>query len=314
MKITCPPGVLVPDVSRWNDHLNISELAGHVKAIILGFYKKWVPFKYVLNDNCRRIADQVAASGIPLMAYKYYYCAEDPIKDADWFMEAMQPYPVKFAWADCEDVRTGYSAAFRSEQARRFMLALHSGFPKSGIYTARWYVDGWAPDMNTWIAHYQTWIAQWKYQPSLKTMMSWEELKKNWLPNYDVLATSGMLPEKFMGHQFTGDRCILPGVYDFYNRRQPLDVSVFNADFINNLGNSAPPPPPPPPPDPGFTLYFVLSWQLNVRTGPGAGYGIAYTVKQNTVLKVTSAPIVNGYTRLVDGNWVYAAYLSAVQP
>lgn len=313
MKITCPPGLLVPDVSRWNDHLDMSELInGGVKAVILGFYKKWVPFKYVLNDNCKRIADQVVASGLPLMGYKYYYCAEDPVKDADWFIEAMSPYPVKFAWADCEDVKPGYSTTFRSEQARRFMLALHAGFPKSGIYTARWYLDGYAPGMNTWLAHYQTWIAQWKYQPSLKTSMSWEELKKNWLPNYDVLATSGMLPENFMGHQFTGDRCILPGVYDYYNRRQPLDVSVFNADFINSLGDSTPPFPPPPPPNPDFTQYRVLSWQLNVRAGPGAGFGILYTVKQNAILDVTNAVSVNGYVRLTDGNWVYAAYLTKI--
>jgi len=310
MKITCPPGVLVIDVSKWNHHLNISELiSGGVKAVILGFYKKWSLFKYVLDDNCKRIADQVAASGVPLMAYKYYYCSEDPGKDADWFMEAMQPYPVKFAWADCEDVRSGYSAAYRSEQARRFMLALRAGFPKSGIYTAMWYVDGWAPAMNVWIAYYQTWIAHWKYQPSLKTMMSWEELKKNWLPNYDVLATWGMSPDKFMGHQFTGDRCMLPGVYDFYNRRMPLDVSVFKSEFIASFSAPTPPPPPPPTTDPFYIPYVVLSWQLNVRTGPGAGYGIAYTVKQNAILRVVDAASVNGYVQLTDGNWVYAAYL-----
>lgn len=311
MKILCPPGVLVIDVSKWDHHLNMSELiSGGVKAVILGFYKKWVPFKYVLDDNCKRIADQVAASGIPLMAYKYYYCSDNPVKDASWFVEAMSPYPVKFAWADCEDVTPGYSTDFRSEQARSFMFALHSYFPKSGMYAAKWYVDGYAPGMNVWLTHYHTWIAHWKYRPSLKTNMSWEELKKNWLPNYDVLATSGMLPEKFLGHQFTGDRCMLPGVYDYYNRRMPLDVSVFKTEFIDGISDYTPPPPPPPQPsNPTFIHYIVLSWQLNVRAGPGAGYGIVYTVKQGAVLDVTNAAGINGYVQLADGNWTYAAYL-----
>lgn len=310
MKITYPPGVLTIDVSKWDDHLNISELvAGGVKAIILGFYKKWSWGKYVLNDNCKRLADQIATSGVLMMAYKYYYVAEDPVKDADWFVDMLAPYPVKYAWADCEDTTVAPRQLTRSEQNRRFMLELHTRFSQSGLYTAKWYVNGYAPAMDVWMAHYQTWIAHYKYQPTLKTSMSWEELKANWMPNYDVLATLGMLTEKFVGHQFTGNRVMLPGVYDYYNRRLVLDVNVFKPEFIASLGSAVIPAPPITPPATTYTEYVVLSWQLSVRFGPGTGYGKAYSAVQGQVLRVASTTVVNGYVKLTDGNWAYFSYL-----
>jgi hypothetical protein len=319
MKITCPPGVPVIDINKYNHHLNMSELIqGGVKAVILGFYKgNWVPstswpfYKYILHDNCKRLADQVATSGVPLMGYFYYYVKNDPVRDADWYVDAMQPYPVKWAWGDYEDIMVGPTPDMRSEQARRFSLQLRSRFPASGVYSAKWYVDGLAPAMNIWLPNYKMWIAHYRYQPSLKTPMSWEELKANWLPNYDVLASAGMLETQLAGHQFTGDRAMLPGVYDYYNRRMPLDVSVFKADFIASLGSGVLPPLPPTPPVATCTEYIVLSWALNVRTGPGAGYGLAYTLKQGDTVKVASTIMTNSYVKLTDGNWAYFAYLRA---
>lgn len=313
MKITCPPGVLVIDVSMWDDHLNMAELIdGGIKSVILGVYKKWALTGWVLNDNCKRIADQVVASGLPLMCYFFYYVKNDPIKDANWFVDIMSGYLVKFWWADCEDTTGTTSALLRSEQNRRFMLQLHTRMPNSGMYTAQWYVNGYAPEMDKWLPHYQTWIAQYKYQPSLKTAMTWNELKSNWLPNYDVQKTSGMIEENFVGHQFIGDRIMLPGVYDLYNRRLVLDVNVFKAEFISGLGASPLPPTPPPvipiPPQ-MFTNYIVLSYSINIRTGAGTGYSIAYTKSQNSILQVASIIPQNGYVRLTDGNYAYLGYL-----
>jgi hypothetical protein len=330
MKITCPPGVLVIDGNKYNHHFNMSELInGGVKAVILGFYKgNWTAssvypyYKYPLHDNCKRLADQVATSGIPLMSFFYYYVKEDPNKEVDWFLEAMRPYPVKYAWGDIEDITPGYNKPVYSEQSRKFMLQLHSLYANSGCYGAKWYVDAFGTyldaqgqeirAMDAWLPLYTQWVAQYKYRPTLATSMSWEELKLNWLPNYDFLISQGMLPEKTMGHQFTGDRCMLPGVYNQFNVRMTLDVSVFNADFIKNLGTAPLPPVPPVPPVVVGIDFRVISWQLNIRKGPGTAYPVAYTKIQGDVLKVANLTQNNGYVRLTDGNYAYFSYLQRI--
>ena len=76
-----------------------------------------------------------------------------------------------------------------------------------------------------------------------------------------------------MGHQFTGDRCILPGSYTKYNQMQALDVSVFSKAFIEMLrgGPYVPPAPSPLPPTPtDYVEYIVIYERINIRKGPSS--------------------------------------------
>jgi hypothetical protein len=75
--------------------------------------------------------------------------------------------------------------------------------------------------MNTWLPQYRSWVPQYGKQPKEATQMTWAQLVASWLPDYDIILAAGQLPELVMGHQFTGDSCILPGSYSKDNVSYP---------------------------------------------------------------------------------------------
>ena len=312
-------GPLVIDVSRWNDHLNIQELVdGGVASVIVGLYKKWVPFKYVLNDNCKRILDQVAASALILQTYFYYYPQNDPVKDANWFVDQMAGYPVKYAWADCENHDVSMDARLRSEQYRRFTLQLHTRFPKSGVYTANWFVAGFAPEMNVWLPHYTAWVPHYgKALPLAPT--TWAQLKATGLPNYNIILAAGQPAAQVMGHQFT-DRPILPGVYSALGKRMQLDVSVFKQEFLETISGHptpAPSPAPVPVPVPQPNYVVMAGKNPNVHSGSGAG-PIIGVMLAGTKICVDDSTSQIWYSHFLPqagfpaGGWIYKSYLTKI--
>jgi uncharacterized protein YgiM (DUF1202 family) len=328
MRITDP--VLVADVSLWQNHLNVQELVdGGVVSVIVGLYKQWnaKQNKYVLNDNCLRMADQVATDGrLVLQSYYYYYAEKNPISESDWFLNAMKGYPVKFAWADIEDVDSLVTPAERSEQARRFALELHNNFPQSGVYTANWYVSSWASAMNQWLPLYLSWVPEYAYQPAKRTMMDWATLKANWLPQYNIILAPGQSPNLVRGHQFTGDRDLLPGVYDsgltlnaiLYKNRMPLDVSVFSKAFIDGLRGNTPPPAPAPVPVPGPAYpAYITTVTVNVRNGPSQTSTLLGILAKGTQVNVDTVDS-SGYSHFIPnqlftvGGWIWSAYIKKI--
>jgi hypothetical protein len=241
MKINGP---LVIDVSLWDDHLNIQELIdGGVSSVIVGLYKMFLPSGlFELNMNSQRLLDQVSKSNLILQTYYYYYPDKDPYVEANWYVDAMKGYPVKHAWADCEAHGVVMDAKVRSEKYRMFSAQVKSRFDKFGVYTNRSFIYDWAPEMNLWLYKYPAWIPHYGYQPAVATQMTWLQLKNQWLPTYDIIVAAGQT--NVVGHQFTGDKCILPGVYTDTNVKRTLDVSEFIPEFIASIGNYTPPPPP----------------------------------------------------------------------
>jgi GH25 family lysozyme M1 (1,4-beta-N-acetylmuramidase) len=121
-----------------------------------------------------------------------------------------------------------------------FNERIKSNFWQSGVYTNRGFIYDFAPNMNKWLGSYPAWVAHYGRQPGKKIMITWEQLKRDWLPNYDIILSSGQT--NVVGHQFTGDRCLLPGVYNKFDYlpfwpnkgRLPMDVSVFTQLFIDS--------------------------------------------------------------------------------
>ncbi len=69
--------------------------------------------------------------------------------------------------------------------------------------------------------------------------MTWQELRDKWLPDYDpIFKDTGIVKGNIVGHQFTGDRCLLPGGYqDILGlTRKAMDVSIFQRSFMGQLG------------------------------------------------------------------------------
>ena len=140
--------------------------------------------------------------------------------------------------------------------------------------------------------------------------MTWAQLVASWLPNYDIILASGQKPELVMGHQFTGDSCILPGSYSQSGVPLPLDVSEFSKAFIDAIqANSLNPVGGTPGPTPSAPVdYVVIYARINIRAQPsGDSAWVRYAV-MNEVLHVVN--ITNGWAQLSDGTYVFASYIS----
>ncbi|MBE3144666.1 MAG: hypothetical protein IMZ61_12210 [Planctomycetes bacterium] len=314
MKIIYPPGSLVVDISDWVDHLKTQEIEdGGVASVIVGLYRKTVNGKTVLSPKSRQHCEAVAKSNMVLQGYYYDDITQDPLKQADWLVDtvAMEGLPIKFLWADQEmwwsdwnkyyAARAGkipYSAVPRpqtSDLARhneRFVERLYSRFSQSGVYTNKGFVSSWAPRMDAWLGKDSAWVPHYGKQPPKAIKMTWETLRTYWMPKYDIALSAGQDPAKVAGHQFTGDKCLLPGSYNQYDWVPgwpnggclPMDVSVFAQSFIDAIrGGAAPVPVPVPvpaplpiPPAPVASgapgAYKVTAALLNVFTGPGSAF------------------------------------------
>jgi hypothetical protein len=311
MRITDP--VLVPDVSIWCDHIVPQEFEdGGCASVVVGLYPVTVNGKKVLSPVSRQQCIDVATkSKMVLQGYFWDDIILDPLSQANWLADTLviEGLPIKFVWADQEQWwgnwdqwyqflarKLAFGSMFRPSAANinshnlAFISQLSHCFPESGVYTNRGFVDSWAPSMNAWLPLYKAWVAQYGAQPKVATKMTWAQLKANWLPAYDLTLTEGQIPAQVVGHQFTGDMCMLPGSYNqyagkipFYDGRLPLDVSVFSKEFIDGLRGGAPAPmpgPAVPPVIPGPTptaqpttgIYLVRSTSWIFETAnDGAG-------------------------------------------
>ena len=330
MRITDP--VLVPDVSIWCNRINAKEFEdGDCQSVVVGLYPTTVNGKWVLNPTNRAQCVEVAThSQMVLQAYMWDDITLDPVMQANWAADtiAMEGLPIKYIWADDEQWWTSW-AAWNQARAGKipmsavprasagqisahmavYMSILHKRFPQSGVYTNKGFVNSWALPMNGWLAMYESWVPQYYHEPNQATQMSWQQLKAQWLPNYDIDLLASQLPGLLRGHQFTGDLIKLPGAYDQYNQEQVLDVSIFSKAFIDSLrGGAVPVPPPiPQPVQVGNYIVITLSW-IFATPNDGAGcklvgqtaVGMPVTVEQiQGVWAQLSQPIA-GWVRLAD--------------
>ena len=187
--------------------------------------------------------------------------------------------------------------------------------------------------MNDWLPLYPSWVPEYDHQPAKRTMLTWDQLKASYMPNYDIILAPGQSPDKVVGHQFTGDRCLLPGVYDsgmtmntiLYKNRMPLDVSVFNREWIYEIGGGDILPIVPPVPT--HTLYpaYVTLNACNVRSAsykpvPPEKDNLIGILPAGTQVIVDTNDTISGYSHIQPwmligfpaGGWVYSAYLRKV--
>lgn len=340
MRITDP--VLAPDVSLWVDHINAKEFEdGGCQSIVIGLYRTTINGKWVLNATSRKQCQEVVTnSSLALQVYYWDDIILNPQEQADWVAETLQieGLPIKWVWADQEQwwanwnewyqFRNGSipassvtkaSPANISSHNLAFNQRLKSKFPNMGVYTNKGFVASWALPMDTWLPDYAAWVPQYGRQPATATQMTWEELKANWLPTYDIVLSAGQLPAQVKGHQFTGDRCILPGSYTEQNLPMALDVNVFSKAFIDSLKGIIPEPPPLPHPaicptcgqawiDKPANQYYVNKLLVNVRSEPRTTAAWVAYARLNEIFTVYETS--GDYSRVGDGRWIFSQYLT----
>jgi hypothetical protein len=334
--------VLVPDISLWVTRTEPREFEdGGCQSIIVGLYSKWVNGVKVLNPVSRQQCIDVATkTSMVLQGYFWDDIIVDPNGQADWIANvlATEGLPVKFMWADQEQWWTNWTLWYQARAGKipysqvpratpdnisnhnyTFCNRLVSKFPKLGVYTNNGFVSSWSRPMNNWLPRYAAWPAQYDRQPAAVTAMSWEQLRAQWMPNYDVIRAPGQPIEQVKGHQFTGDRIQLPGSYDQYGRRLTLDVSIFQRSFIDSLRSGTVPPvviPPVVVVDPNTWLSIS---NPNVRSTPSAVVpsniiGIAYKGTQVVVNDLTVPYWIHFKARagFPMGGWSWKAYWKQV--
>jgi hypothetical protein len=149
---------------------------------------------------------------------------------------------------------------------------------EGGIYTGRGFITSWAPAMKNWIGEIgvPVWAAQYGRQPKEATYITWNEFKQKWLPDYDPdLSLTGIYPRQLWGHQFTGDKFMLPGAWQDAKHLKGnfMDVSIFSKAKMDSLGKAPIVPvlkPAPEPPKPvQYPIYQVRpQTRPTIRTGP----------------------------------------------
>jgi hypothetical protein len=334
MRILDP--VLAPDVSVWCNHINPKEFedAG-CGSVVVGLYatidSKGVK---VLSPISRQQCTDVATkSSMVLQAYFWDDIIRDHLQQVEWLVQTVKKegFPIKWVWVDQEQwwldwtawqqarggkipwssVSIGSPAKINSH-FENFNRQLYSQIPQSGVYTNNGFVSTWAPGMNKWLSQYRAWVPHYGRQPKEATRMTWKQLQENWMPNYNIALSAGQRPELVVGHQFTGDKCMLPGSYSQSGGVLPLDVNVFSKAFIEDIqaGDSGSIPAPAPVPQPAYVDYVVLYARINVRAYPSStATWVRFAVKDE-ILHVVK--IEYGWAQLLDGTHVCADYLGAI--
>jgi hypothetical protein len=289
--------VLVTDHSHWDVLIKPQELIdGGVTDVILK-----AGSGMGVDTSFQKNAALVAKFSKYLRLHAYWW--DDPIlsanNQADFAAQTLKKtgLPVLSLWGDLEQWwsdwnKWQFAIAGRlpwaevpvfapwalDSHCKSFALALAKVWPVTGLYTGRGFITTYAPTMKSWLGNYKIWFAAYGRQPAVPTNMTWKGLHDKWLPDYDpIFKDTGIVKENIVGHQFTGDRCLLPGSYQdvLGLRRKPVDVSVFRRAYMENLGEAGPigpivPPPvnPPPVPPPVGTPYIFLGAHLWVHDAP----------------------------------------------
>ncbi len=289
--------VLVTDHSHWEVMLKPQELIdGGVTDVVLK-----AGSGMQIDSSFQKNGENVAKFSKYLRLHAYWW--DDPIVSANNQVEfagqtlKKSGLPVLSLWGDLEqwwsdwnkwtEARLGrlnwsavpvFKPAPLDSHCKAFAEALAKIWPVTGLYTGRGYITTYAPTMKTWLGNYKIWIAAYAKQPSVATKMTWKDLKDKWLPDYDpIFADTGIVKGNIVGHQFTGDKCLLPGGYqDILGlTRIAMDVSVFQRTFMEQLGEvgsggpiNPTPVDPNPVPVPVGTPYIFLGAHLWVRDQP----------------------------------------------
>lgn len=176
---------------------------------------------------------------------KYYFLVLDVER---WWERYDEYYEHKKGTRKKEDVVT-LTDAWISQTAEVFAGWMRQYFKKPVfIYTAEWFVTGFAPSMNNWVKNYPLWIASYPYSSGVVNT-TWEQFRSAWMP-LDTAKIPTLSADKVTMWQFSGDKFVLPG-----SGGSALDLNFYmapEAQMWSDIGFTprTTTPPVEEPPDP----------------------------------------------------------------
>jgi hypothetical protein len=245
--------VIVVDISRYQQRIDLQELqTGGVKHVIIK-----AGGGVTVDAMYHRHAEKCLANNMPVSIYYWADPTIAPDAQVQILLEEAEIYPISHIWVDIEQWWSVWAdwykalqnklawsavARFRPEKLNdfyfNFVEKLKAGSKKPvGIYTSYGFVTSYAPTMSKWLANYDIWVAHFsKVVPKGETM-TWQRFMKLYAPNFSPLLPPGANPARVLGHQFTGDRIRLPGMYSLPTggALSGADVSVFNSEWLEKI-------------------------------------------------------------------------------
>ena len=201
-----------------------------------------------------------------------------------------------------------FNASKLSSHAKQVFKGFAASEWKTFGYTRASFVNEFAPEASSWIPEYRWWLAH--YITTEKQTLSWAGLKSRILPlvDFSPAMPPALTRDKVIGHQFTGDKLSLPGLYEdvFRVKHAKADVNFFDEDFLTEIGAV---PNPKPLPEPLHEAIVTASPRLNVRSGPSTSAPILYKLMEGAPAKI--AELKDGWARLrsYEDEWCSATYL-----
>lgn len=245
--------VTVVDISRYQQRLDLQELqAGGVEHVIIK-----AGACITADALYKQHAETCLAQKMPISIYFWADPTFALAPQVELLLSLAELYPISYIWLDFEQWWSVWAewykaiqkklawsgvARFRPEKLNEFyatfaqMTAAQARRPV-GIYTSYGFVTSYAPKMAAWLPNYDLWVAHFVQTVPQGVTLTWPRFLKQYAANLVPKLPPGANPERVVGHQFTGDRIRLPGMYSL--PKGPVlsgaDVSLFNADWLEKV-------------------------------------------------------------------------------
>ena len=268
----------------------------------------------MFEANCKILAK----AGMPIAAYHYISPFIDATQQVNSIIEDIQKselplLPVIFLdfeepfGADKNDATSTFWKQY-SNHAKDIFSDLRAKNWRVVGYTRASFIKEFVPQAEEWIGEYEWWLAQYSLLGNQFT--TWKLLLEKFLPGaIELDLPPGVELSQVVGHQFTGDKLSLPGLYSDTGF-SAVDVCLFDAKFLNEIGAT---PNPPPLPMARF-VGKVTAWiGLRARTGPGTSFDRTFLLKKDHPVEVVE--IKDGWAKLrsYEELWVSAKWLQLTE-
>ena len=299
---------LVVDIEKFKKWIDPTPLldAG-VKMVI-------VKSDEMFEANCKILVN----AGMPIAAYHYISPFRDTtqqvnsiIKDIENSQLPLLPVifldfeePIGF---NLQDANANFWDQY-SKRAKDIFGELQARGWRVVGYTRASFVEEFVPQAEEWTGDYEWWLAQ--YTPLGNQFTTWKRLLEKFLPGaFNLDLPPGVKLSQVVGHQFTGDKLSLPGLYSDTGF-SAVDVCLFDANFLTEIGAT---PNPPPLPAARF-VGKVTAWKgLRARIGPDKSFDSTFLLKKDHPVEVLE--IKDGWAKLRSHQetWVRASWLQLTE-
>lgn len=208
------------------------------------------------DDKWRKHADGFLAAGVSIAPYIWDDLTVTPADQFAALQKAIEKYPIKFIMQDTEMYWKNWSDWSKLEAWKKTnkttlrpymevatpafiydhcvalytLIKTKSNYPWLG-YNAKWFVDGYCPQLKDFYADKPCDWADYTYYNSDKKTIAWKELPALLPPPSYKLRGYG----KVAAHQVSGDKFQLPGFYsnDIKTRLAGMDINIGYNDVFN---------------------------------------------------------------------------------